>query len=541
VRPQPPELDFFETAVDVNGVPLFAHRTPQSMDLKKQADGHFTVSRGSASSGAGSDLVLLNDRMDPVGSRRTVGLKNTDGHDAILMPDGTLWLMAYEPRSPDGTGLIDAIVQRIDPDGTVGFQWSSAPYVAEGMRQQNDYAHMNSMQIMNDGDLLLSFRHFSSVWKIATSTHDGFRPGDVVWRLGGRNSDFAFPAGDGGPCAQHTARQLPNGHILMFDNGSWDATQAWCVDPSNPSGPAVQRVQTRIVEWALDEQNGTATVVNSYAPPGWFAVFAGSAQRQANGNTLIGWAEETNALASEIDSSGNLLWQIRDPRATYPYFTYRALKTTVPDAVLPVVGATTPADGASYVEGAVIGTDFACTDQGGSSLQSCDGPETLETATPGTHTATFTTSDGAGNTAVVSRRYTVLPSSGVDASVQVAGTGRWVGQGTVGGSATQRADTKVTLPDRKAEAIVRVTNTGALPSAVVLGVTSRGRAFTVRPRRGLTTPVLAPGQSWRLRLTVERKARAAPEAKLLVTVATSSVQTRTRTDAVSWSVRTGRR
>ena len=41
-----------------------------------------------------------------------------------------------------------------------------------------------------------------------------------MWQLGGINSDFTFSDDpQGGPCAQHTARELANGDIQIWDNG----------------------------------------------------------------------------------------------------------------------------------------------------------------------------------------------------------------------------------------------------------------------------------------------------------------------------------
>ena len=537
VRPTPPALDTFETAVDVNGVPLFAHRTDASMDLQRQPNGQLTVFRRSAVPGAGDDLVVLDDALRPVATRRTVGLKNTDGHDAILLPDGTLWLMAYEPRNPDGSGLVDAIIQRIDPDGRVGFQWSSAPYVADSVVAQNDYAHANSMQVLADGDLLVSFRHFSSVFKIATSEHDGFEPGDVIWKLGGRDSSFTFPAGEGGPCAQHTARQLPSGHILIFDNGSWNPSGALCVDPANPQGPPVQRVQSRIVELALDEEVGTATVAKSYAPPSWFAIFAGSAQLQANGNTLIGWAEETRALTTEIDPDGTAVWELRDPAVddpgSFPYFTYRAAKAVVPDAIDPVVSVAVPADGSSYVEGSRVATSFDCSDRGGSSLQQCQGPATLDTSSPGPHSVTVTASDGAGRVTTVTRAYQVTAATGVDVSIRKAGSRRWAGEGSVGPAKAQRVRAALARAGGKAKVVVRLRNTGALPARLTVDVDHSGTGFRVVGARHTTGPVLQPGQTWLLRLTVVRRASARPGDHVLVTLSGATQQSPVRSDAVS--------
>ena len=93
--------------------------------------------------------------------------------------------------------------------------------------------------IMDDGDVLASFRNLSQVLKIAWTAHDGFAQGEVVWRLGGRRSDFTFVDTDssflGGPCAQHAATELPDGHILLYDDGSWP-TVPMCIDPANPPG-----------------------------------------------------------------------------------------------------------------------------------------------------------------------------------------------------------------------------------------------------------------------------------------------------------------
>ena len=168
-----------------------------------------------------------------------------------------------------------------------------------------DYAHINSVVSVGDGDIIASFRHLSAAYRIATVAHDGYAPGDIVWKLGGRDSTFAFVDDPfpGGPCAQHTVSELPNGHFLVFDNG----TDGFCVDPSDRLGPGVARGRTRVTEYALDLEatpQPTATLVWSYAPAGKYAQFAGSSRRLANGNTLIGWAADRSALATEVDAAG---------------------------------------------------------------------------------------------------------------------------------------------------------------------------------------------------------------------------------------------
>ena len=506
VQPSP----FFEAAVDVNGVPAVVKQTPKSMDLQLQPNGRYSVFRPTiAPDRTGSDLVELDSQWREVARHRTVGLVDTDGHDAIVLPDGTVWLMAYEPNA--GTGLVDSVVQRIDPDGTVGFSWTSAPYAAETVVAPSnpDYAHINSFQVLPGGDLLASFRNLSSVFRIATSAHDGYDPGDVVWKLGGRDSDFSFAAGDIGPCAQHTARMLPNGHVLMYDNGSWSTTTSLCVDPSNPAGPPVERVQTRVIEYAVDTTAHTATIVRSYQPPGRFTVFAGSAQRLGNDNTMISWASDPTVLASEIALDGSLLWELRDPG--HAWFSYRAHKAVVPDAIPPAVGVAVPAEGATYVEGDTVAPSYDCTDRGGSSLQSCTALP-VDTGTPGARTMTVTGVDGDGGTTTVTRHFTVLAASHPQVTARAS---KAHGQ-------------------RRLE--VRLQNDGARPDT--LSWTTRGgvRWRLHGPRSG-TTPLLQPGEAYTFRLKARPPRHGRLRAKLVVDVSSALSG---RTASVTWLLK-GRR
>jgi hypothetical protein len=446
--------------------------------------------------------------------------------------------MAYEPN--DETGLVDAVIQRIDPDGSVGFEWSSEDYVDDSVTDQatseatrDDYAHINSFELMADGDLLVSFRHFSSVWKIATHDHDGFDAKDVVWKLGGRESDFTFADGDVGPCAQHAAHQLANGHILMFDNGSWNAfgnATPLCVNPLDPTGPTVERAQTRIVEYALDENAGTAAVVSSYEPDSWFAIFAGSVQPLPNGNRLVGWAAETKAIATELNAAGEVVWEIRDPSSTRS-FTYRAFKTPVPDATAPEVEVQTPAHGATYTEGDRVVPSYRCTDRGGSSLQSCTAAPF--DSSPGTHSLTVTATDGAGARTTVSRTYTVLPTSRPDLMARAKGERAFTGDGVVGGQQQVRSS----LPRRGGRTTLTalLRNDGARPDQLAWTATNRGPFRLLRPRSGVT-PVLQPGGTWTVKLKVLRPASLGDGRRGKVVVASTSTMSG-RGDELTWRLR----
>ena len=88
---QGPQVPAFEAAVDTNGVPVYVLSTDSaSMDLKRAANGSFTVSRPATNPGrTGHKVVELDARFRTVAEHETVGLEDTDSHDSILRPDGS--------------------------------------------------------------------------------------------------------------------------------------------------------------------------------------------------------------------------------------------------------------------------------------------------------------------------------------------------------------------------------------------------------------------------------------------------------------------
>ena len=528
---------------------------PHSLDLKRQPNGHYSVSRTTETPGrTGSALVELDSTFAEIRRYETVGLTDTDGHDSILAPDGSRVLLAYEPNQQ--TGLVDAVIQKVDDSGQVVFEWNSRDHMdpaAETVATGADYAHVNSVWVMDDGDLLVSFRHLSSVYRIAMTPHDGHAVGDVVWRLGGRHSDFTFVDDpDGGPCAQHSATQLPDGHILLFDNGSWNQTRSMCVDPADPTGPTTMRTVSRITEYALDETTGEARLVWKYEVPDRFAVFAGSARRLANGNTLVGWAAATEAVTSEVSPAGDLLWELKDPGST-PHITYRALKFDVPDTQSPLGAIRVPAAGATYRQRAKVRVDFRCTDRGGSSLHGCAATTAagalLDTSTPGKHVFRLTAVDGAGNTTVRRRVYTVSPASRPDALIRSTRSSSFVGDDVYGTTDGQQVWQRLGRAGTTSSFVIRLQNDGVRRDrfAVLGGAGSNRFLVTYRTASGpataqltngtFLTPVLAPGAWSTVRLTVTRTrvAERGDTRRIRITATSTRSDRRDSVVAVVWA------
>jgi hypothetical protein len=559
----------FGAIVDRNGVPVYAVDGPWDTDLKQQPNGDITVSRLTSKPGhTGYALATLDtsDRRLPEKAQRydvAGDLTDTDGHDSIRLADGSTVLIGYEPRGECTTGYLDATIQKQDPAGNVVFQWTSQGLEDEALgtlmggpigsscQQYQDYAHINSVVSVENGDLIASFRHLSAAYRIATVAHDGYQPGDVIWELGGRDSTFAFPNDPaGGPCAQHTVSELPNGHILLFDNGS----NGFCVDPTNPAAPATNRGYTRITEYALDldaTPKPTATMVWSYEPADKYAAFAGSASRLANGNTLIGWAADRSALATEVDGQKNTVWELHaadPPAGKQRYATYRAELIT---ALRPGVTPNGPADGSAFVEGAVVPAGGSCTDWTGNSrpcaITSLAAGH-LDTSRIGQQVWSVAAEDGAGNTRVLTRSYTVRSPKWIpDGLVRKARSSTWKGANLYGTAASQTVHQRV---KRRHSAKVhwRVQNDGERDDAFRLVGTSGNSRFKVRYFAGVRevtravvagtyrTPVVAPGAVVTLRVQVTPTKRAPAGRTRTVTLRATSVSDPTAADRVATRV-----
>jgi hypothetical protein len=83
-----------------------------------------------------------------------------------------------------------------------------------GKRPSQDWTHANSIWMADEGTYVVSFRHLNQVIALAPDLQS------VLWRLCGPGSDFSFPDSNDRFYFQHSAKLLPNGNVLLFDNGN---------------------------------------------------------------------------------------------------------------------------------------------------------------------------------------------------------------------------------------------------------------------------------------------------------------------------------
>jgi len=251
-------------------------------------------------------FAIWDDRYRPVAEVRPGNGLVGDVHDFVITPQNTALMTIYHRRPLDLTpvggpaeGKIwDGIVQELDiRTGRVLFEWHSYPEVAikesyaispkrsRGKKAPPyDYFHLNSIDVDTDGNLLLSARNTQAVYKINRRT------GKVMWRLGGKKSDFAL--GPGVRFAwQHDARRHADGTISIYDNGA---------------APPVHKF-SRVLVLDVNDKTKKATLLRSYRhPKKLLAPFEGNAQFLANGNILVGWGAWP--YITEFDRSGRVLF-----------------------------------------------------------------------------------------------------------------------------------------------------------------------------------------------------------------------------------------
>ncbi len=167
-----------------------------------------------------------------------------------------------------------------------------------------DWSHMNTVALFPDQKYLVaSSRNQNSIFKIERAS------GKLVWVMGyhgevedGFHGDFSMLDADRF-YHQHDTTILPNGHLLMFDNGR-KGVREWSraleiAYTYNPSGQSEAHAV-----WKFRHQ------------PDLFDPYWGSAQRLDNGNTLICFgsnAPGTRTTLTEVSSASKSVWEIKLP------------------------------------------------------------------------------------------------------------------------------------------------------------------------------------------------------------------------------------
>jgi hypothetical protein len=233
-----------------------------------------------------------------------------DIHEFKITPRNTALMTISRQVRVKGRRILEGGIQELDIEsGRVLFEWHSidqVPLVESYYRLPKDpgrifdYFHINSIEIDHDGDLLVSARNTHTIYKISR------RSGRILWRLGGKRSDFTLGR-DVRFAWQHDARRRPDGALTLFDNSA---------------GPRVRK-QSRGLVLHLDMKRMKASVVRTFVHrPPIVSVDQANMQRLPGGNYFVGWGHQPQF--TEFGPRGTILFDGRFGRGRVD--SYRAYR-----------------------------------------------------------------------------------------------------------------------------------------------------------------------------------------------------------------------
>ena len=253
--------------------------------------------------------TIFNASYRTVAGVRPVGGPTADPHELLLTPQGTALMTTFRKIRVGDRPVADCGVQELDlRTGRVLLDWRSTRHVALAESYSKlprdksipyDFFHINSIDIDTDGNLLVSARNTHAVYKIRR------RSGEILWRLGGKRSDFTL--GRNVRFAwQHDARRHEDGTISLFDNGA---------------APRVHR-QSRVIFVRLDLRRKRASLVRYVVHrPARVAINQANAQLLPRRHVLVGWGHEP--YVTEYDARGRILLDLRFGLGTESYRAFR--------------------------------------------------------------------------------------------------------------------------------------------------------------------------------------------------------------------------
>ena len=256
-------------------------------------------------------------------------------HDHIVLSDNTILYLAWTNRIIDdtanggesetvvegdalriwdqNTGITHEIWNAFDALSTdTRLNWTTnpvatmpgTPSVGENLKPIH-WTFGSSLSIGPRGNYILALKGLNQIISIAPDLQS------IEWKLGGPDSDFMFSDITDQPYNFHTVSQLPNGNILVFDNGL-----------DRPEGEGGEF--SRALELKLDHERLIAKKVWEYRPdPDVFARLRSSAFRLSNGNTFINFDTNPRSII-EVAPNGTEVWKVEmsGPRLVASYRAY---------------------------------------------------------------------------------------------------------------------------------------------------------------------------------------------------------------------------
>ncbi len=282
--------------VDEHGKVVWYQIGSRYTNVRQTADGNLIYLQG-------SEYIEMDMLGNPVRKWKAMG-KSTEKisdtpvatpsfhHDVFPMENGNFLTLsietrvyenyptnAWKPNSPKETATVAGdLVVEFAPDGSIVNEWSllelldpyRVGYDSLGKywnsffgKKTRDWSHANSViHDPRDDSVIVSIRHQDAVVKFSRKT------GKLIWILGTHDNwdkekfgrYLLKPQNDQQhffPFHQHSPMILPNGNLMLYDNGNHRAS------PFDKIVPYTDNF-SRAVEYAIDEKNMTVELVWEY-------------------------------------------------------------------------------------------------------------------------------------------------------------------------------------------------------------------------------------------------------------------------------------
>lgn len=245
-----------------------------------------------------------------------------DGHDFLMIDLDHYILSGYikdtvynHPDYPEGSGVVCSYLQEVK-NGEVVWDFKSTDYpelyplvVTDGDETANDFAnretdvpdivHFNAMRLDDNGNLLCSFRHLSSILCLDRTK----KTDQILWKLSGSGDEFSLSEEQKSSCQHYVT--VDGDFVTVFNNGN--KTQ-----------------RTSVLSYKLNRENKTAELVRSYYLRDKFSSACGSAQhisgelyvlgfghseKDAQCMSVYDFATGTELMSVELDNPNNFTYR----------------------------------------------------------------------------------------------------------------------------------------------------------------------------------------------------------------------------------------
>ena len=258
-----------------------------------------------------TEITPLGDMVDQIASGDDAGIPH---HDFHILDDGRILYLSFaniviDDSANGGNAETAVVVDELriwdQQTGKIKKVWDSRDFWDVSDPSQRivwdgdpwRWTHINSLSIGPRGNYIFNSRNRRQIFSLSPDFQT------IEWQLGGPDSDYSFPNPGDRFYGQHSAAQLPNGNILVFDNGAQR--------PATEGGE-----YSRALELRLDHDSGAAVKAWEYRyHPDIYSWRISNAFRLDNGNTLVNFGEMqitgfmTLAFV-EVDPQGNNVFRV---------------------------------------------------------------------------------------------------------------------------------------------------------------------------------------------------------------------------------------